>query len=220
MMNSLITLYEASLAMQPARPNDPSNPYAVEDTIIQLATGREYSSGRKTARSYLARMGIDTYEMTSVFGNFLSDDPKSHWLRPASSYGTIERCLANPRTAAALARRIWISLAARGSEVLTCEDVVEVLGLYRREDAARAFKAVGPMENDVRLDEFSMSVVEAGKVRHDVYRAMCSADHVLNTLDWILVAIIAFVMILFISKPIPSLLGLSCHAGSKRNTII
>ncbi|KAI6467622.1 hypothetical protein MCOR17_004386 [Pyricularia oryzae] len=198
MMNALITLYEASLAVHPARPNDHNNPFAAEDAIIQSATGREYSSGRKTARSYLARMGIDTYGMATFFGNFLSDDPRSHWLRPASAYATIERCLANPRTAAALARRVWVSLAVQGSDVLAAEDVVEVLGFYRREEAARAFRTVGPMADNVRLDEFAMAVVEAGKVRHDVYRAMCAADHVLNVLDWMIVGTIATVMTLFI----------------------
>ncbi|TLS31338.1 hypothetical protein PpBr36_02569 [Pyricularia pennisetigena] len=198
MMNALITLYDASLAVHPARPNDHNNPFAAEDAIVQSATGREYSSGRKTARSYLARMGIDTYGLATFFGNFLSDDPRSHWLRPASSYATIERCLANPRTAAALARRIWVSLAVQGSDVLASEDVVEVLGFYRREEAARAFKTVGPMADNVRLDEFAMAVVEAGKIRHDVYRAMCAADHVLNVLDWMIVGGIAAVMTLFI----------------------
>ena len=80
------------------------------------------------ATTYLSKIGVDGYKLTSYFGNFISNDPKTYWMRPASSYATIERALANPISATALVKRIWLSLAVKGNMSLTAGDVAEVLG--------------------------------------------------------------------------------------------
>ncbi len=200
MQNAIMALYEASLYLHPAF----SGAFDAEDMLIRNAKGDERSSARVRASSYLARLGIDGYKLASFFGDFVSEDPRSHWLRPASTYAAVERALANPRAAAALGRRIWMSLVVRGSEWLTADDVAEVLGPYRREEALGCFKVIDENESgDIRLDEMVMTMVEAGRIRHDIYQHMHDLDHCLNTFDWICLFILGTVMVSFTSKSPP-----------------
>ncbi|KAL1840933.1 hypothetical protein VTJ49DRAFT_7592 [Mycothermus thermophilus] len=195
MQNALIALYDASTYLYPVG----SPEFQEIDTIIGNATGAEHGEYRVRATRYLARLGIDTYGLTSFFGNFLSDDPKSHWLRPASSYAIVERAIANPKSAHALARRIWMSLVPVGRDALTAQDIAEVLGPFRREEAEGYFKTLDEGElGDIRLSEMEWTVAEAGRVRNNIYRSMHAADHCINTFDWVMLAFIAAVMTYFI----------------------
>ncbi|KAK0710046.1 hypothetical protein B0T26DRAFT_653339 [Lasiosphaeria miniovina] len=193
--NALMALYEASTYLYPVGTPE----FADEDVMIGNATGAEHGEYRVRVTRYLARLGIDSYAMTSFFGNFLSSDGKSHWLRPASSYAIVERAVANPKSAAALARRIWMSMVPLGKDVLTAQDIAEVLGPFRKDDAAAYFKALdqGDM-GDIRLDEMEWAVVEAGKVRNAIYRSMHASEHNINTFDWIGCGFLATIMTIFI----------------------
>ncbi|KAL0932552.1 serine threonine protein kinase [Colletotrichum truncatum] len=193
--NALITLYDASVYLHPPH----NGAFAEEDMLIRNAKGNAEASSRIRVSSYLSRMGIDGYKLTSLFGNFISDEPNAHWLRPASSYAVIERAWANPVSAAALARRIWLSLVAEGKSGLTAKDIIEVLGPYRRDEAIRTFKTFNENNSpDIHIEEFVGIVTEGGKTRHDIYRNMINMDHCINTFDWFLLLILAAVMTFFI----------------------
>ncbi|KXX81514.1 Mechanosensitive ion channel protein 8 [Madurella mycetomatis] len=195
MHNTLMALYEASVYLYPVGTPD----FSEDDVLIGNATGSEHGEYRVRATRYLSRLGIDTYALTSFFGNFLSSDPKSHWLRPGSSYATVERALANPKSAAALARRIWMSMVPVGKETLTEQDIAEVLGPFRKEEARGYFKTLDEGEiGDIRLDEMEWTVAEAGRIRHNIYKSMHSADHCINTFDWVMLAGLAASMLYFI----------------------
>jgi len=201
--NALISLYEASIYLYPVGTPE----FESEDIMIGNATGAEHGEHRVRASRYLARLGIDSYAMTSFFGDFMSSDPKSHWLRPASNYATVERAMANSKSAAALARRIWMSLVPAGKDCLTSEDIAEVLGPFRKAEAKQYFTALDQNElGDIRLEEMEWTVTEAGKIRNAIYRGMQNADHCINTLDWILLLFLGVIMLIFIMiKWIPSL---------------
>ncbi|GAB1315562.1 hypothetical protein MFIFM68171_05772 [Madurella fahalii] len=195
MHNTLMALYEASVYLYPIGTPE----FSEEDILIGNATGSEHGEYRVRATRYLSRLGIDTYALTSFFGNFLSGDPKSHWLRPGSSYATVERALANPKSAAALARRIWMSIVPVGKETLTAQDIAEVLGPFRKEEAQGYFKALDEGEiGDIRLEEMEWTVAEAGRIRHNIYKSMHNADHCINTFDWVMLAALASIMLYFI----------------------
>ncbi|KAK1572789.1 putative serine/threonine-protein kinase [Colletotrichum navitas] len=195
LQNALINLYDASVFLHPPH----SGTFAEEDILIRNAKGDANGSGRVRVSSYLARLGIDGYKMTSLFGNFISAEPNAHWLRPASTYAVIERSWASPVSAVALGRRIWLSLVAQGRPGLTVDDIIEVLGPYRRDEAVRIFKALNENNSpDIRIEEFVGMVTEGGKTRHDIYRNMDSMDHCINTFDWFCLLILAGVMIFFI----------------------
>ena len=195
MQNTLMALYEASIYLYPVGTPE----FEAEDVMIGNATGAEHGEHRVRASRYLAKLGIDSHAMTTFFGDFMSSDPKSHWLRPASHYAVVERAIANPKSAAALAKRIWMSMVPAGRETLKADDIAEVLGPFRKEEAHRYFKALDENElGDVRLNEMEWAVIEAGKIRNAIYRGMQNADHCINTLDWILLLFIGVIMIFFI----------------------
>lgn len=195
MQNALMALYEASTYLYPVGTAE----FAEEDGMIRNATGKEHGEYRVRATHYLSRLGIDTYGLTSFFGNFLSNDPNSHWLRPASNYAIVERAIANRRSAEALARRIWMSLVPVGRETLTAQDIAKVLGPFRKEEAEGYFKTLDEGEiGDIRLDEMEWTVAEAGRIRHNIYKGMHAADHCINTFDWVMLASLAGIMVYFI----------------------
>ncbi|RFU81569.1 serine threonine kinase [Trichoderma arundinaceum] len=192
---ALITLYEASIYLHPVN----SGTFVDEDAIIRNSKGDMQASNRVRISSYLARLGLDGYKFTSLFGNLISDAPDAHWLRPGSSYATIERAWANPQAAEALARRIWLSLVPRGKYGLTESDIAEVLGLDRAAEVKSIFKTLDEDDRgDIPLDDFVGMVKDAGKKKHNVFRTIIDMDHCINTLDWLCLLIIAAVMIFFI----------------------
>ncbi|UKZ57099.1 hypothetical protein TrVGV298_010951 [Trichoderma virens] len=192
---ALISLYEASIYLHPVN----GGTFAEEDVIIRNAKGDMNASTRVRVSSYLSRLGLDGYKFVSLFGNFISDDPKAHWLRPGSSYATIERALANPTSAAALARRIWLSLVSRGKYGLTANDIVEVLGPDRAAEAKAIFKTLDVEDSgEISLENLVGMVTEAGQKKHNVFRTIADMDHCINTLDWLMLLLIAAVMIFFI----------------------
>ncbi|KAK3380819.1 hypothetical protein B0H63DRAFT_450216 [Podospora didyma] len=195
MQNALMALYEASIYLYPVGTPE----FSDEDVMIGNATGSEHGEYRVRATRYLARLGIDTYHMTTFFGNFLTSDKKSHWLKPGSSYAMVERAIANPKSAAALARRIWMSIVPVGKDVLTAQDIAEVLGPFRKEDADKYFTIIDEGEcGDIRLDEMEWTVVEAGRIRNMIYRNMDNADHCINTFDWVAQLFLGAIMLFFI----------------------
>lgn len=197
MHNALMILYNASVYLYPPG----HGPFEKEDRVIRKATGAQHGEHRVRASSYLSRLEIDTYGMTTFFGNFMSDgtESKSHWLRPASTYAVVERALANPKSAAALAKRIWMSLVVVGKESMCQEDIAEVLGPFRREEAQQVFKVLDENESgDIQLDEMVWTVVEVGRIRHAIFQNMHDIDHCINTFDWVALAILATVMTFFI----------------------
>ncbi|KAK4198786.1 putative Mechanosensitive ion channel [Triangularia verruculosa] len=195
MHNALMALYEASIYLYPVGTPE----FNEEDMMIDNATMAGHGEHRIRATRYLARLGVDSYSITSFFGNFLSSDPKSHWLRPSSSYAAVERAIANPTSAAALARRIWMSMVSVGKTTLTAQDIAEVLGPFRKEEAQRYFKVLDEAEiGDLKLEEMEWTVAEAGRIRQNIYKSMHNADHCINTFDWVILAVLAAIMLYFI----------------------
>ena len=199
MHSALVTLYEASIYLHPVN----SSQFVSEDAMIHGKTSSRNSSismsSEKDANKFLEKIGIIGDKASSFFGKSKSN-PSSHWLNTSSSYTVVERAISNPTSAAALAKRIWMSLVVRGKEALTAEDVAEVLGPYRRDEAIECFKVLDENESgDLRLEEMVWTVIEVGRIRQSIYQGMTDINHCINTLDWIGILILAAVMVFFIS---------------------
>ncbi|KAK2790560.1 hypothetical protein FQN52_005579 [Onygenales sp. PD_12] len=189
---ALVTLYEASVYLYPVG----SSAFIAEDTAINQETPTKDISAAG-AGDFLRQMGWGNKKTSAYFG--IKSESKSHWMSHSGSYAIVERALADPKASAALASRIWKSLTSEGQEQLTAEDVAEVLGPYRREEALQHFKALDKNENKgIKLEEMVWTVIEAGRIRRDIYRGMASINHCINTADWIGVLFLALVMIFFI----------------------
>jgi small-conductance mechanosensitive channel len=195
MHQSLVTLYEASLYLHPVN----SRHFVLEDSIIRNSSGSgSESSSRQSASELLRKVGMDGHSIAHFFGNFKSQQ-HSHWLHPSAPYAVVERALSHPKSAAALAKRIWMSLVVQGKEAFSADDIAEVLGPYRRDEALDIFKIIDENESgDIRLDEMVWTVVEAGRIRHSIYQTMADINHCINTFDWIALLVLAGLMIFFI----------------------
>lgn len=192
--SSLATLYDASLYANPKG----TPQFKVEDTLIS-SPGSNIASRmqeEKDAGEFLGRVGFRGAKKARYFGD---DTRKDHWFGHGSSYGIVQRALANPKSAAALATRIWRSLVADGEDVMKASDIQEVLGPYRSEESKRIFAAIDENESkDIKLEEMVWTTIEAGRIRADIYKGMTQIDHCLNTFEWILIGSVTTVMTYFI----------------------
>lgn len=188
MQRALATLYEASVYLYPAF----HGPFAAEDAIIRNSTSSGKATIRTNVEESLQKLGI-------VVGNVVSSNENSRWFRPDSAYAIVSRALDHPKSAAALATRIWMSIVTEGKEALVVDDIAEVLGPHRREEAEECFKALDENDNkDIHLQEMILSAIDIGRVRHTVYKGIHEMNHTINTFDWISVATVDFIMIFFI----------------------
>jgi small-conductance mechanosensitive channel len=195
MHQALVALYEASIYLHPVN----SRHFVLEDSIIRNSSGSgTESASRQSASELLRKVGMDGHGIAHFFGNFKSQQ-HSHWLHPGAPYAVVERALSHPKSAAALAKRIWMSLVVQGKEAFSADDIAEVLGPYRRDEALDIFKIIDENESgDIRLDEMVWTVVEAGRIRHSIYQTMADINHCINTFDWIALLLLAGLMIFFI----------------------
>ena len=118
-----------------------------------------------------------------------------------NSLAVVDNALESQKSSAALAKRIWMSLVPEGRDVLTLNDINEVLGPKRRVEAEEAFNALDGNENgDLTLKEMILIVVETGNSRHAVYQGMTDINRAINSLHWILIILITMTVAVFISK--------------------
>ena len=194
---ALCSLYEASTSLY--QPYDEE--LMTEDLIIHDSAYSGKGNKRKEAGKFLQKIGGGMATFISLFGTSVGASNDSHWLKASSSYATVEHALEHPKSAAALAKRIWMSLVSQGRDALTVEDIAEAFGPHRRTEAKACFETLDENENgDIRLNELVPTVVEAGRVRMAIYEGMHDIDHVINTVGWILLMSIAAVIIFFIRK--------------------
>ena len=85
--------------------------------------------------------------------------------------------MSKPRSAAALAQRIWTSLATSGKDVLTESDIAEAMGPHRKQEAEEIFKIIDENENgNILLEEFVLVAVEACNSRNSIYQGMHESE--------------------------------------------
>ena len=194
---ALCSLYEASTQLH--QPYD--DKLITVDLIIHDSSLSGKGSKRKDAAKFFQKIGGGMATFVSLFGTTVGAGSKSHWFKADSSYATVEKALEHPKSAAALAKRIWMALVAEGRTTLTVDDISGAFGPYRRQEAQACFDTLDENENgDIRLNELVPTVVEAGKVRTAIYEGMHDINHAINTLDWILLIGIAVIMTFLIRK--------------------
>ena len=221
MINSLATLYDASLGIYPLY----SDQFQDQDITIRDAVAAAKRGNRNSIR-FFQKIGGASHKVLSAFGSMLGTGKDSHWLKPGSTYAIVEHALEKPTSAKALAQRIWLSMVPQGKDALTKERIAEILNFDQKSDAEKCFKAIDENENgDLRLNEMEPMLVEAGKTRLSIYENMQNIDHAINTLDWILLIWIAVFMLFIIGigyidflkqlKDVFGLVGLGVTAAAR-----
>ncbi len=200
-------LYEVSRELFPAYcPEFAEEDYIIQDTILDLGLdkrrGKRGNSGNRTPLRLIQEVGRDAGrigdKITSVFGTIASEITGKKVFDPNSAHSVVLTALESPRSCEALAKRIWMSLVVEGKQDLYEEDLAEVMGPNRQEEAAECFAAIDRDGNgDISLEEMIFTVSDYARQRKSINTSMHDVDQAINALDGLLLTI-ALVICLFV----------------------
>lgn len=193
-------LYDASRTLFPMYcPEFAEEDYVIADSIeMMLTRGKRTHNrgGSVTPMRLIGDVGRFGDKITSVFGNLASEITGKHVFNPNSAHSIVVEALEKARSSEALARRIWMSFVVEGSQALTLDDIMEVLGPQHRDEAEECFAAIDADGNgDISLDEMVRKVVEIGKERKAIANSMKDISQALAVFDQILMFIVLLIVI-------------------------
>ncbi|KAG2167233.1 hypothetical protein VTO58DRAFT_100712 [Aureobasidium pullulans] len=194
-------LYDASRALFPAYEVFAEEDYMIADQLnLSMLGGKNANhkrSGSVTPFRLLQNVGRFGDQVTSAFGNVAQEITGKQVFNPNSAHSIVTGALEKRRTSEALARRLWMSFVMEGKEALFEDDIIEVLGDNRREEAEEAFIMLDKDCNgDISLDEAVQQVIQISRDRKALGTSMHDVDQAINVLDRLLMVIV-FIIIIF-----------------------
>ena len=221
-------LYDASRALFPAYCNEfAEEDYTIQETLLDIlpgskkGTNKKGRSGTRTPMRLVQEVGRDVGrigdKVTSVFGTIASEITGKKVFDVNSAHSIVLTALERNRSAEALARRIWMSFVVEGKNELYQEDLVEVMGPGRADEAEECFASLDRDGNgDISLDEMILTVTEIGRQRKAINSSMHDVDAAINALDGLLFTIVfivcIFVFVAFLSPEFKGTLTTSATA--------
>ena len=221
-------LYDASRALFPAYCNEfAEEDYTIQETLLDILPGskkgttKKGRSGTRTPMRLVQEVGRDVGrigdKVTSVFGTIASEITGKKVFDVNSAHSIVLTALERNRSAEALARRIWMSFVVEGKNELYQEDLVEVMGPGRADEAEECFASLDRDGNgDISLDEMILTVTEIGRQRKAINSSMHDVDAAINALDGLLFTIVfivcIFVFVAFLSPEFKGTLTTSATA--------
>ncbi|KAF2204819.1 hypothetical protein GQ43DRAFT_468757 [Delitschia confertaspora ATCC 74209] len=217
-------LYDASRALFPAYCNE----FAEEDYIIQDSLqlrlvskkgtfSKHNRSGSATPLRILQDVGRFGDKVTSAFGTVAQEITGKKVFDPNSAHSIVLEALERNRSAEALARRIWMSFVVEGKDALFRDDLIEVMGPGRQQEAEECFAALDRDGNgDISLEEMILTVTQFGRERKAIATSMHDVDQAINALDGLLSTIVfivcVFIFIAFVNQNFVATLTTSATA--------
>ncbi|KAF2425283.1 hypothetical protein EJ08DRAFT_672152 [Tothia fuscella] len=208
MVYLLSLLYDASTAQFP----EYCETFAHEDYVINDALnlsgfskkGSGKGSGSATPMKFLHNVGRFGDGVTSVFGK-VAQEITGKQVNIGSSHAVVTQALEKNRACEALAKRLWMSFVMEGNETLFKDDIIEVLGPSRSEQAEECFASLDQDGNgDISLDEMILTVTEIGRARKSVASSMHDVDQAIKVLDGLLSTVVfvvsVFVFVAFLNR--------------------
>ncbi|KAI4626245.1 uncharacterized protein J4E87_004746 [Alternaria ethzedia] len=222
-------LYDTSRALFPAYCNEfAEEDYIIQDTILDLGfgskgkgTAKHGRSGSRTPMRLIQEVGRDAGrigdKITSVFGTIASEITGKKVFDPNSAHSVVLTALERNKSAEALARRIWMSMVVEGKNELYLEDLVEVMGPGRQEEAEECFAAIDRDGNgDISLEEMILTVTDYARQRKSINSSMHDVDQAINALDGLIMTIAVivciFVFVAFLAPAFRTTLATSATA--------
>lgn len=196
-------LFDASRAMFPMYcPEFAEEDYTIADVLGLDGLGLKSKNGRRsgvlTPGKLMQNMQRVGDGITSAFGNMASEITGKRILNPTGTHSLVVQALEKRKSSEALARRLWLSFVLEGKDELYLEDLVEVFGPEKQEEADEIFSKLDIDGNgDVSLDEMVLRVSEIGRERAALANSMRDVDQAIQVLDNLLMAIV-FVAAIFI----------------------
>jgi small-conductance mechanosensitive channel len=200
-------LYEASRKLFPEYSKEfLEEDYMIND-VLDLA---ERNSNRNSLRPGHKRSGSATPmrliqnvarvgdKVTAAFGNVAHEITGKKVFNSTASHSIVVQALEKKAPAEALARRLWMSFVLEGKDALTIEDIVDVLGHEREQEAHEAFEVLDVDSNgDISLEEMILRITEFGRERQSIANSMHDVDQAINVLDNLL-CFVVFIAVIFI----------------------
>lgn len=195
-------LYDASRAMFPEYCKE----FIEEDEIISATIladkKKSHKRGDSVAPLRLIRnvgrgVGRVGDKVTAAFGNVAHEITGKNIFDTGSAHSIVTQALDKRHASEALAKRIWMSFVVEGRDALYEEDIVEVMGAQREEEARECFHILDRDGNgDVSMEEMILTVAEFGRVRKSIARSMHDVDQAIHVLDSLLLTVALIIMIL------------------------
>lgn len=193
-------LYDASRALSPAYcPEFAEEDYIINDSITTDSISPSHRiSGTATPMRLLQNVGRVGDKITSAFGNIAQEVTGKQVFNPTSAHSIVVEALEKNKSSEALAKRLWMSFVVEGKVALYQEDILEVLGPDRHDEAIECFACLDRDGNgDISLDEMILTVCEYGRERHSIANSLHDVDQAINVLDSLLCTVV-FVLCLFV----------------------
>lgn len=193
-------MYEASRTLFPMYcPEFAEEDYIINDSIdVMLGNKGHKRGGSVTPMKLIGEVGRFGDKITSVFGNIASEITGRNMFNPHSAHSVVVEALEKDHSSEALAKRIWMSFVVEDRDALYSEDIEEVLGPAKKEEAIECFKAIDADGNgDISLDEMIRKVVDIGKERKAIANSMKDIGQALAVFDKVLLFIV-FLIVVFV----------------------
>lgn len=184
--------------------------YTIADQLdLHNALGSKNRSNRRSGSATPAKLLLDVGKfgdkVTSAFGNVAQEITGKEVFKPNSAHAIVVQALERNKSSEALAKRLWMSFVIEGRDVLYHDDVVDVLGPDKADEAEECFAVLDRDGNgDVSLDEMIMTITEIGRERKSLANSLHDVDQAINVLDRLLLVVcliaIIFVFIAFLNK--------------------
>lgn len=173
---------------------------SIELTISKPGTGNR-ASGSATPMRLLQNVGRVGDKITSAFGNIAQEVTGKQVFNPHSAHSIVVEALEKNKSSEALAKRLWMSFVVEGKDALYREDITEVLGPDRREEANECFACLDRDGNgDISLEEMILTICEFGRERHSIANSMHDVDQAINVLDSMLCTVVLLLTIFVFGK--------------------
>lgn len=196
-------LYDASRTLFPMYCREfEDEDHVINDSIELMLRGKKARGGQggQTPMNLIGEVVGDVGriggKVTSAFGNIATEITGKKVFNPNSAHSIVLSALEKVGPTEALARRIWMSFAVEGRDVLLLEDFEEVLGPAYKDDAEEAFNAVdSDMNGDISLDEMVRNAVAIGKERKAIGEGMKDIGQALGAFDKVLLFVVLLIVI-------------------------
>ena len=218
----LSTLYEASRTMFPMYCKEfYDEDVFICDSMLAAAGGTASSnSSFLRGRAGIIRnvgQNVNRFadQVTEAFGNVAQEITGNHVFNPTAAHSIVTQALEKKKSSEALGRRIWMSFVIEGREALFPEDIAEVLGTGREDEAEEAFQLLDRDENgDISLDEIILGVTEMGRMRRALHHSLHDVDQAIQVLDNLLLTVASIVGVLVFISFVTSGFGTVIAAGA------
>lgn len=196
-------LYDASRTLFPAYcPEFAEEDYIINDSIhltdSRTGTNKARKSGSSTPMRLLQNVGRVGDKITSAFGHIAQEVTGKQVFNPTSAHSVVVEALEKNKSSEALAKRLWMSFVVEGNDALYQDDIIEVLGADRRNEAIECFGSLDRDGNgDISLDEMILTVCEIARERHSIANSLHDVDQAIHVLDGLLCTVV-FILCVFI----------------------